>query len=377
MRDWLLKRLSPARRKDERWTQLAITLQSFWESTFYPELKRLEDMRSIYTAHPQDLKQKMRELGDYFAPDMPTQNDQPLAVAWRKAEILRKDKEYLFESLFQRNFAGLDVRWIPLWADNRKPYGTAFAPADDLASWEKELFYFLTSRGKLKANLTHIHRSGRTKEEFLAIAEKLVRRFKPTHIVYDGIIFYINVDLEVSPFIVSPAFISKTYQQIDITFSHSRLLDAHPADMSPHLDEQIDFAITAQSNQTVALSFVPEDRLLSLDHYVGDDELPCDWLPLDLVRGDDSSMLAFSLFDVPYMQNISTIPIPAFKKATFAVAKKESKFFIEFEPVPEAIAKTKHVVPVPWGVRESSLDRYPKFDEVHCDFAPLDMVIGD
>lgn len=87
MKDWLIKRLTPRKKQEERWTGLAQGLQQVWEEDFDPALARLEGLRSYFGADDADLALKLREMGDYFAADMPRPEDRPIAVAWRRPGI--------------------------------------------------------------------------------------------------------------------------------------------------------------------------------------------------------------------------------------------------------------------------------------------------
>lgn len=192
---WLVRRLSPYKKDNARWVALATALQSFWEDNFDPEYSRLLDMRSIYTASEEDLAARIRDLGDYFTPDYPTEYDQPLTVAWRESELQRKGTEFILTSTFRRNFSGLSVEWLPLWAPKDTAYGTSFISR--LSPTLNAETHFLTSRGKVFVDLVGFWQNGAwEKSEFSDMAKALVRKIKPLHIVFDGVLFCLLVDID-------------------------------------------------------------------------------------------------------------------------------------------------------------------------------------
>jgi hypothetical protein len=273
MEDWLKKRLSPYKVKDARWTGLAVALQEFWEDNFDPEYARLLDMRSVYTASPEDLAHRLRELGDYFTPDYPTEFDQPLTVAWRESELQRKGTEFILISTFRRNFSGMDVRWMPLWADKSGEYGSGFLSADLVPSGDTA--HFLTSRGKVLADLSHLYADGRwSKTEFAALVLSLVRKLKPLHIVYDGMIFVLHA--------TAGAEISALAEGLEST--HAWSIDFYRQDYFDEVAADVralDFEKISRSGARSGRSWETDWTPPVLTPRVRFDEIPADMVCLD------------------------------------------------------------------------------------------------
>ncbi len=101
LKDWLKKRLTPRKRLEDRWTSLAECIQALWEEYFDPSLQRLENLRSYFRAHDDDLAKSSGKWATIFAADMPRTKDKPIAVAWRKLELEYKDLELILSSVFQ------------------------------------------------------------------------------------------------------------------------------------------------------------------------------------------------------------------------------------------------------------------------------------
>ena len=87
MINWRFQRLTPAKRSESRWAELASTLESIWEEFIDPRISRVERLRSSYLADSDALARKLREMGDYFSYDMPREEDKPIALAWRRLEL--------------------------------------------------------------------------------------------------------------------------------------------------------------------------------------------------------------------------------------------------------------------------------------------------
>ena len=200
MNNWLVNRLTPAKAKEARWTELATVMEQVWGEFFDPELSRLERLRSSYTADDADLVKKIRQMGDYFSFELPKEADRPIALAWRRLEIEYKDMELILRSVFRRHFGDFPVEWYPLFAPVGQEYGSEFITSDYLLeeSWSKNIppsGYFLTSRGIVGVDKMGLFREGLSKERFRTEARPLVIRTKPLHIVFDGFLWYIRYDL--------------------------------------------------------------------------------------------------------------------------------------------------------------------------------------
>lgn len=229
MEDWLKRRLSPVKDKTDRWTELSSSLQTYWEENFDPYHNDLLNLRSVYTMSRPDLAMKMRELGDFFLPDWPTEYDQALSVAWREGEILRKSTEYILTSTFRRNFRNLTVSWVQLYALKSNDYGSRFVTENAVLGGGGEISdYFLTSRGKISLDMGDMYKTSWTKDTFVPVAEKLVRKIKPLHIVYDGIYFEWNVFCDATGF--SVGFKKNVTNKINININFIKRYDIIRAD---------------------------------------------------------------------------------------------------------------------------------------------------
>lgn len=272
MEDWLKRRLSPYKDSEPRWIAIAELLQAFWEENFDPKFQSLSDMRSIYTASQEDLKRRIRELGEYFQPDFPTEFDQPLAVAWRRAEIQRKDVVFILKSTFRRNFSGLDVEWVPLYAPKAEPYGSVFKTPRRIVGEESN--YFLTSRGKVSADLGKIFETQRfTKSDFAAIVEAITRKIKPEHIVFDGVTFFVNIN---AYFEVEAALTRSVTQSFSIPYFRQYLYDMIPADA-----RSTDSRSIAKTGESTELTISAAMYQLNTETYRYD-EMPADVMPTDI-----------------------------------------------------------------------------------------------
>lgn len=290
MTDWLLDRLTPAKNKEPRWTELALVLQRIWEQYFDPEYSRLERLRSFYQADNADLCAKIREMGDYFSFDLPTQEDKPVAVAWRRLELEYKDMELLLQSVFKRHYGELPVSWFPLFAPLDQPYGYAFIPADGPWPEKKNAApagFFLTSRGMLGVDHSYLLKMGLNKEKFMARAMQVVRKAKPLHIVFGGALWYARFD---TPFEYTSSCLwerenygyelqfSVLGSRFDFTSADAAFLDVHTALCTWERDSYFD-----------AVHSFPQGYVYwGLDRHLPEG-LPEAWLPLDIVIAGNES----------------------------------------------------------------------------------------
>jgi hypothetical protein len=283
MLDWLVKRLSPAQKESERYVELAESLQQYWEDNFDPEFDKLQRLRSIYTASPDDLARKIAELGERFTPDNPTEYDQPLALAWRLSEIERKETAFVLINAFRRNFGNLDTQWIALWAPKGSEYGETFRLETDLKDWQKELLYFQTSRGKLRSDLGQIHAIGMTKADFLTAAEKIIGKTKPAHIVYDGPIFYLVLPIDMP--VLEVAFPTEPVKRFPMHAMCYRYDDV-AADERYADSGNMAYRYEVERN----LAFIWEVPTERLDMFPLLDDVPADFAPLDTPIGGEGAI---------------------------------------------------------------------------------------
>ena len=187
MENWLSKRLSPKKRDEPRWVQLAESFQSLWEDNFDPDAQRLLDLRSIFTAWLDVLDKIISELGDYFRADIGADEDKPMQIVWRRLELEMKDTDSAIQLFLKRKFLGLDIQWVPLYHKKTDTYLSDLYSKDEIAfqGWSEDDF-FLTSRGKIRLASASLNRQNLTFAEFLAAVDEETERILPTHIIYMG-----------------------------------------------------------------------------------------------------------------------------------------------------------------------------------------------
>lgn len=292
LENWLLSRLTPAKGKEARWTELAIALEKTWAWAFDPEFSRLERLRSSYQADDQDLLALMRQMGDYFSFDLPRREDRPIAVAWRRLELEYKDMELLLQSVFRRHYGELPVIWFPLFAPLNEPYGSCFIAAEGPWPEKKNVppaGMFLTSRGLLGVEHGYLLKMGLNKKKFLDRVMPIVRKAKPLHIVYDGTLWYIRFDIPFEADFTSNLLWERDWGPIELQFTvlGSRF-DYTPADAN-YLDIQSALCTWERDSYFDMVQSFPKDYVYwRLDQYLPED-LPEAWLPLDtIIAGNEA-----------------------------------------------------------------------------------------
>ncbi|MCC8380451.1 hypothetical protein [Xenorhabdus sp. PB30.3] len=194
---WLVERLTKSKQGSTQWIALAEALEEFWDTYFFANLQTLEDGKNIFTANNSHLNQKIAEFGDYFDTALPIDvSSKRLSISWQRANIHEKNTIVPFVNSLQVNFAGLNVTWEPLYSNRSLPYviDNLFTKQEiNLNSWNLNDFW-MTSRGKIAVDLTHLHCLGMTKDEFITIAKREIERLRPSHIVYDGEYFILSIN---------------------------------------------------------------------------------------------------------------------------------------------------------------------------------------
>lgn len=313
VKDWLVKRLTPKKAQQARWVGLASSRQKVWETFFDPDLLRLENLRSFYKAHDEDLALLLREMGDYFSSDAPNQADRPISVAWRRLELEYKDLELILSSVFRRHFGNLPTTWFPLFAPLDEEYGMTFIAAEgpwpELKNVPPEGMW-LTSRGMLGTDYGHLLKYGYSKAEFLERAVPLLKRTKPLHIVYDGPLFYIRFDIPVefdfSVFWERDEWYALPFRTVIPRF------DFVPAD-AHHLDLLSSMFCEWEREDSQSMPFLGNQyqRAWHLDWHVPEG-FPPDWLPLDYlisgVEGENAAPFRLYLLDVTDSPVIEAAP---------------------------------------------------------------------
>lgn len=310
MEDWLKRRLSPVKDKTDRWTELSSAIQVYWEENFDPYHNDLLNLRSVYTMTRPDLAMKMRELGDYFLPDWPNEYDQPLAVAWREGEILRKSTEYIIKSTFRRNFSGVDVQWVQLYAPKVGDYGSKFISETSALGVGETLTddYWLTSRGKVSVELAGMYSSGWVMASFSPVVDKLVNKLKPLHIVYDGIVFEWNGSQDIDISIGEVVLGTIISAQFDLSFN--KRYDITRADVQS--TDTPGSALTVTGHTHIQYYF--EVGIINVGPFL--DELPLDFDTLDYnfwpIPDDVAFITDVTSVEIPIVINNQYLQITTF-----------------------------------------------------------------
>lgn len=216
MIDWLKKRLTIAKQGSLRWKELAEALQEFWAEQFDPEISEAKNLSSIYTAGLADQRRIASELGRYFETELPDENI-PICIAQRKIELAQKDTIVPIQATLRR--MGVDAEWCPLYGKSGEMYGKAFYLKDQLdPAWIDNISpkldgtwavgstpavpmlssAYLTSRGMLRIDLSTIQNDA----AMLAVFSR-VRQIKPLHIVFDGVYFWIYLEIFINILVLS------------------------------------------------------------------------------------------------------------------------------------------------------------------------------
>lgn len=222
---WLVDRLTPYKQSQPRWHDLAVALETYWDTYQTPAVERIEQMRSVFTANNEDLEMLLREAGVQFEVAIPVVRDNlAFAYSWRAYEIHRKDRQETIEQILKRDYSGVFVRWEPLFAPKHLPYGEMFLAESELASYGLTLDdVHRTYRGKVMANLTGLNAIGVRKDEFRASVGRKIEVLRPAHIVYDGEMFFQVFRAEVEPFnAVNGASLSRSHSHLLLALSPYR-----------------------------------------------------------------------------------------------------------------------------------------------------------
>lgn len=375
LENWLLSRLTPAKGKEARWTELAIALEKTWAWAFDPEFFRLERLRSSYQADDQDLLALMRQMGDYFSFDLPRREDRPIAVAWRRLELEYKDMELLLQSVFRRHYGELPVTWFPLFAPLNEPYGSCFIAAEGPWPEKKNVppaGMFLTSRGLLGVEHGYLLKMGLNKKKFLDRVMPIVRKAKPLHIVYDGTLWYIRFDIPFEADFTSNLLWERDWGPIELQFTvlGSRF-DYTPVDAN-YLDIQSALCTWEREN-ICPLSFVPEySRTWRLDKYLKESIL-ANWLPLDVVViGNETDKNIFVLVSVTSSQRYELFSKPFQVDIVNEIIDKNQWAFLQIDI--EFNNSNHNLYRIPFISNKWRLDSYLP-EHFICDWLPTDTIL--
>jgi hypothetical protein len=195
----LSNRLPPEILSYDRWRELFEAIDEYWQESLTKPIERLKNLRSVANAGENDLPMIMDELSAFF--DKEKESSQPLGIFWKKNEINAKNSEVAVEAFLQHlNIAAKNIEFIPLYAfKDEATYGREFYTKDELTAMGANLNdYFLSSHMTLRINRNEVLKQGWSKEEI----DEVVKRYfeenvRPTHIVFDGLNFYIVDDSQI------------------------------------------------------------------------------------------------------------------------------------------------------------------------------------
>lgn len=189
---WLVERLTPYKQDQRRWYDLAVALEQYWDTYNTPALERIEQMRSVFTADDEDVESLLREAGVQFEVAIPIVRDNlAFAYSWRAYEIHRKDRHETLEQILRRDYSGVFIRWLPLYAPKDVPYGERFLTEQEIefSEYSRDDLY-QTYRGAVQVNLSGLQINGVSAEGFAAAVRRKLDVLRPAHIVYDGEYFF-------------------------------------------------------------------------------------------------------------------------------------------------------------------------------------------
>ncbi|CCO46641.1 hypothetical protein VIBNISOn1_1840024 [Vibrio nigripulchritudo SOn1] len=260
---WLVERLTKSKQRSLQWIALAEALEELWDSSCFGEIQSFKNNRNIFTADDESLDKRIGELGDYFNTEIPIDiSSKRLAVAWQRSDIHEKNTITPFLNSLYRSFTGLEIEWLPLYCEIGKPYiKSNLLTERGIEQNQGDVSqYWLTSRGKINVDVTHLRKFGLTREEFKTVVRREISRYRPTHIVYDGEQFILTIDFDYSPLSWE---VYRSKSPLTVPFISSNLYLGFPHRNDPMT---IEMSLSTNSNPNQYLEF---------------DAVPADFAPLD------------------------------------------------------------------------------------------------
>ena len=209
MSNWLSNQLTSATQSSGMWSGLAVILQSVVTTYVDPMLDRVQNRKSIFTMNSEDLDTRVEELGSFFTIRASDASSVPMLLLQRLDEIHFKGSLRPITQTFYREFNGIPITWQPLYAPvdvTTYPYGTILITEETLDSvGDNYGDMFLTSRGVVSIALNDLgtliekDTTGTLTQE--SVTNEALEKFKqvvkpllPLHIVFDGMLLYVEVD---------------------------------------------------------------------------------------------------------------------------------------------------------------------------------------
>nr|WP_234941915.1 hypothetical protein [Vibrio anguillarum] len=353
--------MTKSKQGSPQWVALAEALEEFWDAYFFSGLNEFKNSKNLFTASEAHLNQKIAEYGDYFDTALPIDTSgKRLSISWQRANIHEKDTIVPFVSSLNVNFAGLGVTWEPLYSNANQAYArdNLFTEAQvKLKQWDLADFW-MTSRGRIAVDLTHLHQLGMSKETFIAIAQREIERLRPSHIVYDGEYFVLTINFDYGQlgFDVQRQTIGESGGSMFYRLTAS--FDERPSDV-PWLDESPLYVAHSRGVNTSHAHFALGADW-SLDLFV-------DSVPIPGVDGDKLP---------PFKQHCSQIR--SFSAHIVASSTKQKRSTFSSGPIAYRASLECHYrnfslpsfeLKQPISINNNS---WLGFDEIPADFAPLD-----
>lgn len=175
--------LSPGQATNQRWVEIAETVDQLFEEFVYPELERTKNLKSIYTADEEDLDNINIDKYYYLFENIQESAKTKRIALWMQSEIIKaknKDDSILLAiaSLgYPRDSVRILAYYAPKAGEYKKENLRSFNAVDDMSN------YYLTSRIGVSIDRNAIHAAGMDPAEAEQnIADVLSENILPEHI---------------------------------------------------------------------------------------------------------------------------------------------------------------------------------------------------
>lgn len=205
IKSWLKGQLTNAKKNEQSWSDFVLAFGEVLENHIETYIDRLKTRSSIYEMSKPDLLEETKELRKIFPLGEVSDEDLPHVIMQRQDEIHFKKTVYPLMATISREFNGMNVEWIRLYApinQERYPYGTLFVQEDKLDDFHdlKREDFFLTSRGviRIPVNMIQSGSKGIGEEEiraFEARIRQVIYPLIPLRISCDGNVYYIKINI--------------------------------------------------------------------------------------------------------------------------------------------------------------------------------------
>lgn len=205
IKSWLKGQLTNAKKSEQSWSDFVLAFGEVLENHVETYIDRLKARSSIYEMSKDDLLEETKELRKIFPLGDVSDEDLPHVIMQRRDEIHFKKTVYPLMATISREFNGMNVEWIRLYApinQERYPYGTLLVQEDKLDDFHdlKREDFFLTSRGviRIPMNMIQSGSQGIGEREIIAFEariQQVVYPLIPLRIACDGNVYYIEFNI--------------------------------------------------------------------------------------------------------------------------------------------------------------------------------------